>query len=604
MKNIRNFSIIAHIDHGKSTLADRFLEITGRMEKRDMKHGQMMDTMELEQERGITIKLQPVRLSWKGYEFNVIDTPGHTDFSYEVSRSLAACEGVILVVDATQGIEAQTLANMYLALDYHLSVIPVINKIDLPASDIEKVSEEMERVLGIERKDIICVSAKTGQGVDKILDAVIEKIPDPSNNRLLTEEKTSGDFTETKALIFDSVYDSYKGVLAFVRVFSGSLQRGDTAHFLGTGAKMTVLEVGEFTPKYSPVSDLKAGQVGYIVTGLKTTSEARVGDTVYAGKTSETAKNLPGYKQVQPVVYAGLFSVDGKDYPLLRDALLKLSCSDSSLSFEPEQSGALGFGFRCGFLGLLHMEIVQERLEREYDLDLIISAPGVRYIVQKTNGERISFSSPKDLPDMSIVDHIEEPYVKLEIIVPNEYIGNVMEMHKRYRGTYKTMSMVDADRSLLLFEMPLATIVSDFFDTLKSVTQGYASMSYEPIEYRTDKLVRVDIAVAGEIMDSLSFIAHRSEAESQGRAVALRLKEVIPKHQFAVAIQALIGGKIIARETVSAMRKDVTAKLYGGDVSRKKKVLEKQKKGKARMKAMGKVNLSQEAFLSVLKKNG
>lgn len=607
MKNIRNFCIIAHIDHGKSTLADRFLEITGRMQKREMKTGQMLDTMDIEQERGITIKLQPVRLQWKGYELNVIDTPGHVDFQYEVSRSLAACEGAILVVDATQGIEAQTLANVYLAMEHNLTIIPVINKIDLPAADIEKVSDEIENVLGIPREEIIPVSAKTGLNVEKILDAVIERIPGPEKNTLFLELRAQSSELrredETKALIFDSTYDDYKGVLAFVRVFAGSIKRNDVCHFLGTGAKMQVIEVGEFTPRYSATNVLEAGQVGYIVTGLKSTSEARVGDTVFRGEDPRREKMLPGYKKVLPVVYAGVFAVNTDDYPMLRDALEKLSLNDSSLAFEPEQSGALGFGFRCGFLGLLHMEIVQERLEREYDLDLIITAPSVNYEVVKSNGEVLLISSAAQMPDMSIVKEIREPYVKLEVIIPNEYIGNVMDLAKEHRGIYINMTAVDPERSMLVYEIPLATIVSEFFDMLKSITQGYASMSYEHIGFRVDKLVKVDIMVAGEVFESLAFITHRDHAEKEGRKVAELLKEAIPKHQFAVAIQAAIGGKIVARETVSAMRKDVTAKLYGGDISRKKKVLEKQKKGKARMKAMGKVTLSQEAFMSVLKRN-
>ena len=601
MKKIRNFCIIAHIDHGKSTLADRFLEITGRMQKHEMKHKQMLDTMELEQERGITIKLQPVRLSWKNYELNVIDTPGHVDFQYEVSRSLTACEGAILVIDASQGIEAQTLSNVYLALENNLKIIPVINKIDLPAADIEKVSNEIENVLGIPKEEIIPVSAKTGENVEKILDAVIKRIPSPQEAGLRHELQLEDQ--ETKALIFDSIYDLYKGVLAFIRIFSGSIQRGDEIHFLGTEAKIQVLEVGEFTPKYAPVKKLEAGQVGYLVTGLKSTREARVGDTVYAGKDPHKDKMLPGYKKVKPMVYAGLFTIDGNDYKFLRMALEKLVLNDASLTYEPEQSKALGFGFRCGFLGLLHMEIIQERLEREYNLHLIISAPSVNYEIMKKNGEIITISSPAQLPDMSIVAEIREPYVRLEIIIPSEYVGNAMELINNHRGVYKEMSYLDEKRSLLIYEIPLATIVSDFFDTLKSVSQGYASMNYEYLGFRVNKLVKVDILIAGEKVDSLSIIVHREEAEKEGRKVAKRLKEVIPKHQFVVAIQAVIGGKIIARESVSAVRKNVTAGLYGGDITRKRKVLEKQKKGKKRLKSVGKVSLSQDAFISVLKRN-
>ena len=602
MSNIRNFCIIAHIDHGKSTLADRFLEVTGRLQKREMKNGQMLDTMDIEQERGITIKLQPVRMQWKEHELNVIDTPGHVDFQYEVSRSLAACEGAILVVDATQGIEAQTLANVYLAMEHDLTIIPVLNKIDLPAADVEKVSAEIENTLGISREEIIPVSAKTGENVEAILDAVIERIPGPESNALF-KEAGGADAQETKALIFDSIYDPYKGVLAFVRVFSGEIKRGDVCHFLGTETKMQVIEVGEFTPSYSATPDLKAGQVGYIVTGLKSTSEARVGDTVFKGTEPKKDKMLPGYQQVMPVVYAAMFAVNTDEYPLLRDALEKLSLNDAALTFEPEQSSALGFGFRCGFLGLLHMEVIQERLEREYDLDLIITAPSVNYEVLKKDGEMITISSPAQLPDFSVIEEVREPYVKLEIIIPQNYLGSVMDLVKDHRGIYINMATVDAERTMVSYEVPLATIVSDFFDKLKSVTQGYASMSYEHIGFRADKLVKVEILVAGDIMDALAFISHKDEAERIGRGVALKLKEEIPRHQFAVAIQAVIGGKIIARETVPAMRKDVTAKLYGGDVSRKKKVLQKQKKGKARMKALGKVTLSQSAFMSVLKRD-
>ncbi|MBT4937149.1 elongation factor 4, partial [Candidatus Peregrinibacteria bacterium] len=490
-QKIRNFCIIAHIDHGKSTLADRFLEVTGRMEKREMKNQQMLDTMDIEQERGITIKLQPVRMQWKGYELNVIDTPGHVDFQYEVSRSLAACEGAILVVDASQGIEAQTIANVYLAIEHDLTIIPVLNKIDLPAADVEKVAGEIENVLGIPKEEIIPVSAKTGKNVDTILDAVIKRLPEPKGARSTEGEVRDlerkalnpelGTKNYSKALIFDSTYDQYKGVLAFVRVFSGSFKRGDKVHLLGTESEMQILEVGEFTPKYKANESLDAGQVGYIVTGLKSTSEARVGDTVYQGDNPKKSEMLPGYKKIHPVVYAAVFAVNGDDYPLLRDALDKLSLNDSSLSFEPEQSSALGYGFRCGFLGLLHMEIVQERLEREYDLGLIITAPSVNYEILKKSGDVIHISSPAQLPDLSTVDEIREPYVKLEIIVPKEYIGGVMDLGSDHRGIYKEMSFVDEDRAMLVFEIPLATIISEFFDTLKSITQGYASMSYDHI---------------------------------------------------------------------------------------------------------------------------
>ncbi len=594
--NIRNFCIIAHIDHWKSTLADRFLHITGRMEKREMVRGQMLDTMEIEQERGITIKLQPVRLKWKNYELNVIDTPWHVDFQYEVSRSLAACEGAILVVDATQWIEAQTLANIYLAMEHNLTIIPVINKIDLPAADVEKVANEIENTLWISKNEIIAVSAKTGDNVESILDAVIERIPEPSAN------KNSSNSSETKALIFDSVYDQYKWVLAFVRVFSGNLKRGDNTNLLITGAEMQVLEVWEFTPNYSATSNLWNGQVGYIVTGLKTTSEVKVGDTVYLWSDPKTAKSIPGYKKINPVVYAGIYSVDADDYKLLREALEKFALSDSALTFEAERS-TLGYWFRCGFLGLLHMEIVQERLEREFNLDLIISSPSVNYEIKKKGWVIVNISSPADLPDMSTVEEIREPYVKLEIIIPKEYVWGVMDLTTRHRWEYQNMSYVDETRAMLSYEIPLATIISDFFDTLKSITQWYASMSYDYLWFRKNDLVKIDMVIADDLIESLAVMAHRSEAESEGRKIALNLKWSIPKHQFPVAIQAKVWGKIIARETVQAVRKNVTAKLYGGDISRKKKVLQKQKKGKARLKAMGKVTLSQDAFMSVLKRN-
>jgi GTP-binding protein LepA len=601
-ENIRNFCIIAHIDHGKSTLADRFLELTGTMEKRDMKHGQMLDTMDLEQERGITIKLQPVRMEWvyKGnpYILNLIDTPGHVDFSYEVSRSLAACEGAILVVDATQGIEAQTLANCYMALDHNLQIIPVLNKIDLPSADVARSAQELENALGISKEGILTVSAKEGTNVEKVLEAVIEKISPPKN---------VSDTAELKALIFDSVYDLYRGIVVYVRLTSGSVKRGDSVYFLNTKKKIEVLEVGYFKPEYVACDILHAGEVGYIVTGLKSVREARVGDTVWqpleSGVDFENAVSLEGYNIVKPFVFAGIFCTENDDYSLLREALEKLQLNDSSLSFEPENSGALGHGFRCGFLGLLHMEIVQERLEREYNLDLIVTAPSVSYVIKMTNGTEKAISSPADLPDMVFVDHIKEPWVKVEILVPKRYVGAIMTLCSEKRGVSKNMQYLDENRVLMTFEIPLASIVVDFYDRLKSVSSGYASMNYEHLDFREGDLVKLDVLIAGDRVDALSVIVFRKDSFYIGRDLVLRLKDVIPKANFVIPIQAAIGGKIIARETISAYRKDVTAKLYGGDVSRKRKLLEKQKAGKKRMKKMGKVELPQEAFLAVLKRD-
>jgi len=599
--NIRNFCIIAHIDHGKSTLADRFLEITNTIAKRDMKHGQMLDTMELEQERGITIKLQPVRMEWeyKGekYILNLIDTPGHVDFSYEVSRSLAACEGAILVVDATQGIEAQTLANCYMALDHGLEIIPVLNKIDLPSADVELRAKEIEDVLGISRDEIIAVSAKEGTNVEKVLDRVIEKIPGP---------KPFNVGEEFKSLIFDSVYDTYKGVVTYVRVNSGEVKKGDKLHFLNTKAHIEVLEIGHFKPKYQPCQILRAGEVGYIVTGVRSVRDARVGDTLWApgstGMELDQAVPLPGYSVVHPFVFAGVFCTDTDEYPMLREALDRLQLNDSSLSYVPEQSGALGSGFRCGFLGLLHMDIVQERLEREYDLDLIITAPSVSYIAV-TGKDEMMVSSPSELPDPSFMDGIKEPWVKVEILTPKDYVGSIMTLCTDKRGEFKNMQYLSLDRVLLVFELPLASIVVDFYDSLKSISSGYASMNYEHLDFRLGNLVKLDIYIAGEKVDALALIVHRNDAEYVGREMARKLKDLIPREQFVIPIQAAIGGKVIARETISGFRKDVTGYLYGGDYSRKRKLLEKQKKGKKRMKMMGKVSLTQEAFLAVLKKN-
>jgi GTP-binding protein LepA len=590
--HIRNFCIIAHIDHGKSTLADRFLEITNTYSKREMKHAQMLDTMELEQERGITIKLQPVRMEWKGYQLNLIDTPGHVDFQYEVSRSLAACEGAILIVDATQGIEAQTLSNTYLAMGHNLTIIPVINKIDLPAADVPKVKKEMKDILGVEEDDIICISAKEGTNVPLILDRIIEKIPVPAVH-------PAG---ETKALIFDSVYDNYKGVMAYVKVVEGNIKKGDAIYLLHTKQKVDVLEVGYFSPKYKVCDSLSAGEIGYVVTGLKTVRDAKVGDTIYGGKNILTAQPLPGYKKVIPFVFASLFPVEGDDYPNVRDALEKLSLNDSSLSFEPDNSPALGHGFRCGFLGLLHMEIVQERLEREYDLNLIITAPSVSYKIILSTGEEKVISNPSELPDPSYYEKVLEPYTRIEILTPPKYIGGIMELAKDKRGIYQSTSYLEEDRVMLVYDIPLAEVIIDFFDSLKNISSGYASMSYEILDYRADDLVKLDILVAGEMVEALSSIVHKSKATQRGIELTKRLKELLPKAQFAIAIQAAIGSRIIARETISALRKDVTAKLYGGDITRKMKLLKKQKEGKKRMKQIGKVSISQEAFLAVLKR--
>ncbi|MDF2378846.1 MAG: translation elongation factor 4 [Candidatus Gracilibacteria bacterium] len=607
MKNIRNFCIIAHIDHGKSTLADRLLELTSTLEKREMKHGQMLDTMDIEQERGITIKLCPVRMNWKDHQFNLIDTPGHVDFSYEVSRSLAACEGAILVVDAAQGIEAQTLANTYLAMEHDLEIIPVLNKIDLPAAEPERRAEELSNTLGIDPKDIIHISAKTGQNCESILDAVIERIPAPTGPKEVADENDISK-VETKALIFDSNYDAYRGVVSYVRVQQGELKKGDKAFFLTNEKKIDMTEVGCFKPGYHPTPSIKAGEVGYVITGLKSVAEASVGDTLWQPGSNNTdiskATILPGYKEVVPFVFASIYTVDADDYKTLRESLEKLALNDSSLTFEPERSTALGFGFRCGFLGMLHMEIVQERLEREYDLDLIITAPSVNYKIIMLNTEEIvDLSNPSELPKRETIREIKEPWVKVELMTPSDYIGAIMELCTKRRGVYQTMQHIDDKRVIVTFEMPLASIIVDFYDALKSITSGYVSMSYEFIEYRTQDLVKMDILVAGDIVPPLSTIVHRSEAQGRGTIVVKKLKEIIPRRNFVIAIQAALGGKIIARETLSAYRKDVTSGLYGGDISRKKKLLQKQAKGKKRAKMMGRVEIPQEAFLAVLKKD-
>jgi GTP-binding protein LepA len=587
---IRNFCIIAHIDHGKSTLADRMMEMTGTVQKRDMK-SQLLDSMELEREKGITIKLAPVRMHHKGIDLNLIDTPGHVDFSYEVSRSLAACEGAILVVDASQGIQAQTLANVYLAIAADLTIIPVLNKIDLPAADVPRVSAEIINLLGCTEDDILKISAKTGAGVPEVLDAVVERIAPPQGSEQ----------APTRALIFDSYYDDYRGVILYMRVVDGSIKKGDTIHMLATGADGLALEVGSLSPVMHAESELSTGEIGYIVTNLKTTRDARVGDTVTT-KRSRAEDQLPGYQHVKPFVYAGFFPVSNEDYQELKDAVEKLSLSDSALQFEPENSPVLGFGVRIGFLGLLHMDIVRERLEREYNLDLVVTNPSTDYQVYLSDGTEVDIKSAADLPDVSKVKEIKEPWIKGEIVVPQEYIGAVIQLIVNKRGRQKNLSYID-ERALVSFEAPLANLLTDFYDQLKSVTSGYGSFNYELDEYRVEDLVRVDFYVAGEIVDALSVMTHRSESQRLGREVVDKLKDVIPRQNFQVALQAAIGGKFIARADLSAYRKDVTTGLYGGDVSRKKKVLAKQAKGKKRMKRFGKVDIPSEAFTVMLKRD-
>jgi GTP-binding protein LepA len=588
--HIRNFCIIAHIDHGKSTLADRMLELTGTVQKRDMK-SQLLDSMDLEREKGITIKLAPVRMKYKDYELNLIDTPGHVDFSYEVSRSLQACEGAILVVDASQGIQAQTLANVYLALAADLTIIPVLNKIDLPAADVPKVSAEIMNLLGCSEEDIIKISAKTGEGVTDVLDAVVEQVIPPQGT----------DSQPTRALIFDSYFDDYRGVILYVRIVDGSIKKGDTIDMMATGANGLALEVGSLNPGMNSSAELATGEIGYIVTNLRTTREARVGDTVTVRRAA-ASEMLPGYKLVKPFVYAGFFPVSNDDYQLLKDAVEKLSLSDSALQFEPENSPVLGFGVRIGFLGLLHLDIVRERLEREYDLDLVITNPSTDYQVVLSSGEELDIKSASSLPDVSRISEIREPWIKGEIIVPSQYIGAVIQLIVAKRGMQDNLSYID-ERALISFEAPLANLLTDFYDQLKSVTSGYGSFNYELDSYRVEDLVRVDFYVAGEMVDALSMMTHRSEAQSLGRDVTKKLKEVIPRQNFQVALQAAIGGKFIAREDLSAYRKDVTTGLYGGDVSRKKKVLAKQAKGKKRMKRFGKVDIPSEAFMVMLKRD-
>jgi GTP-binding protein LepA len=586
-EQIRNFSIIAHIDHGKSTLADRILELTHAVSQRDMR-AQVLDSMDLERERGITIKAQAVRVEWKGHQLNLIDTPGHVDFTYEVSRSLQACEGALLVVDAAQGIEAQTLANAYLAIENNLEIVPVVNKIDLPQADPDGAARQLAELLGEDPDRVLRISAKTGVGVEDVLDAIVERIPPPAGS-------PDG---PPRALIFDSSYDQYRGVVAFVRVVDGRFEPRAELRAMALGTRFEAQEIGVMSPAMKPVKALSAGEVGYVITGLKEVSELRVGDTLTSA-TGGAAKPLPGYKDVKPMVFAGLFPTDSDDYPELRDALEKLKLNDAALFYEPETSQALGFGFRCGFLGLLHMEIVRERLEREFDLDLLVTAPNVAYRVRAQNApEWIEVHNPSDMPNA--LDEVEEPYIKASIIVPKEYVGTVMELCNERRGRFDHMEYLAEDRVHLTYELPLAEIVLDFYDALKSRTRGYASFDYDYIGFRPGSLVRVDILVGGDPVDALSLIIHREFAYDRGRQLVEKLREEIPRQMFDVAIQAAIGSRVIARETVKARRKDVIAKCYGGDITRKRKLIEKQKEGKKRMKQVGAVEVPQEAFLAVL----
>jgi GTP-binding protein LepA len=583
---IRNFSIIAHIDHGKSTLADRILELTNAVSAREMRE-QLLDTMDLERERGITIKAQAVRVDWKGHELNLIDTPGHVDFTYEVSRSLQACEGALLVVDAAQGIEAQTLANAYLAIENELEIVPVVNKIDLPQADPDRASAELAELIGGAPEDVLRISAKTGANVADVLDAIVERVPAP----------TGDPDAAARALIFDSSYDQYRGVVAFVRVVDGSFSRREALRTMASGTRFEAEELGFFSPTMTPVDSLSAGEVGYVITGLKDVSRLRVGDTITAEARSATAP-LPGYKDVKPMVFAGLFPTDSDEYPALRDALERLKLNDAALVYEPETSQALGFGFRCGFLGLLHMEIVRERLEREFDLDLLVTAPNVAYRVLQRDGAWIEVHNPSEMP--TELEEVEEPYVRASIIVPKDYVGAVMELCNDRRGTFDHMEYLSPERVLLVYELPLGEIVLDFYDQLKSRTRGYASFDYDLAGFKPGNLVRVDVLVGGESVDALSLIVHRDFAYDRGRLLVEKLREEIPRQMFDVPIQAAIGARVIARETVKARRKDVLAKCYGGDITRKRKLLEKQKKGKKRMKQVGMVEVPQEAFLAVL----
>ena len=594
--NIRNFCIIAHIDHGKSTIADRLMELTGQVSARDMEN-QLLDSMDLERERGITIKLTPVRMYYTAkdgqeYELNLIDTPGHVDFTYEVSRSLAACEGAILVVDATQGIEAQTLANVYLALENDLEIVPVINKIDLPSADPEGTRKEIEEVIGLDASDAPCVSAKEGTNIGQILEQIVTKIPAPKGD---TEKPL-------KALIFDSYYDNYKGVILFVRIKDGSVKVGDLIRTFRSDKQYEVTEVGTFNPKLLPKESLNAGEVGYVAASIKSIQDVAVGDTLTDAR-DPAPEPLPGYKKVQPVVFCGIYPLDGSKFNDLKDALLKLQLNDAALIFEPDTSVALGFGFRCGFLGLLHMELIQERIEREFGLDIITTAPSVSYLVHKTDGEEFYVDNPSHLPDPSDIEWMEEPIVKAEVYTPPEYIGTIMELCQDKRGVFKDMTYIDEKRVRLLYRLPLNEIIYDFFDGLKSRTRGYASFDYELAGYEKSDLVKLDILLNGDVCDALSMIVHKDRAYPRGRELAENLKEAIPRQLFEIPIQAAVGGKIIARETVKAVRKDVLAKCYGGDITRKKKLLEKQKEGKKRMRSIGSVEVPSEVFMSILKTN-
>jgi len=591
MNNVRNFCIIAHIDHGKSTLADRFLEMTGTVSKREMKE-QLLDSMDIERERGITIKLQPARMSWQGYELNLIDTPGHVDFNYEVSRSLAAVEGAVLLVDATQGVQAQTVANLYLAIEQNLTIIPVINKIDLPNAQVEKVKHEITQLLGCDEEEILSASGKTGAGVEKVLQAIIDRVPAPK----------PGEDNFLRALIFDSRFDEYRGVVAQVRVFDGQLKAGDKINFLSVGKETEVLEVGYFNPKMVKAPFLKSGEIGYVVTGLKEISLCRVGDTI--APAGQKVQPLAEYKEVKPMVFAGLFCKEGDMYPKLREAIEKLKLNDASLSYEPENSNALGFGFRCGFLGLLHLEVIQERLRREYNLDLIVTVPSVAYQIDLKNGKNIIIKSPQELPAPEAIEKIFEPVMAVDIFSPKEYLGSIMQLVSQKRGLYKNTEYLDENISVLHYNVPLTGLLVDFYDKLKSVSSGYASLNYDFLGYEQTDVIRLDIMVADDKVEALSTLVYRDEAFQVGKKIVETLKDTLPRQQFVVKLQASVGGKIIAGERISALRKDVTAKLYGGDYTRKRKLLEKQKKGKKKMMQIGhgRVDIPPEAFLAVLKR--